>query len=241
KQEMDAAAEHLRAGDTFLLTFSGHGTVVRRGAWGGADEAWCLADCVILDDTLYQLLTHFEPNVRVWVISDSCYSGTMVDRDGIDRDGAPRAGRPARAVRRGGAGGAPTPEASGIRPILWRARDPHARRAIERGATDEAPLEAAVLCLGACREDAQTTSTPPSKIGAPSFSFTQAAIDLWQNGNYDKTCWDYCNDLIVRWHPDPKDRPTPYWVGNGEKFGAQKPAFPNFFANDELAPVSVAS
>lgn len=226
KREMDDAAETLRAGDTFLLTFSGHGTVVRESGMGGVDEAWCLTDCVILDDLLYHFLTQLEPQVRVWVISDSCHSGTMVDHESAARARSigPE-GRPAQTLRPGDAEHA----SAAVRPILWRAQEEApSRRAVARGLVDDAPLEAAVLCVGACRDGAQTTVVPSAHADAPSYSFTQCAIELWQGGAYPKSCWSFCQELVARWVPQPADRPPPYWVGNGTTFGDQTPAFPKF-------------
>jgi metacaspase-1 len=237
KREMDDAAEHLRAGDTFLLTFAGHGTVVRQSGTGGVDEAWCLGDCVIVDNLLYHFLTQFKPHVRVWVISDSCHSGTMVDHESATR---PRsigpAGRPAQRLRRGHAEFAPAIEVAAIRPILWRARHEAPRpRALERELVDDPPLEAAVLCVGACLDGAQTTCVQAANAAAPNYSFTQSAIALWQGGAYEKTCWQFCEDLLTRWIPKPADRPPPYWVGKGATFGDQRPALPKF------PPVEVVS
>jgi hypothetical protein len=94
------AAATSRAGDRLVLTFSGHGArfddtpaapVVARpvGARNtsvgdeadGFDESWCLHDGVLLDDDLYRLLARFEPGVWIYLLSDSCYSGTIVRID----------------------------------------------------------------------------------------------------------------------------------------------------------------
>jgi metacaspase-1 len=83
---------HLRAGDRFVLTFSGHGTwapdksgdeIDRR------DEALCCVDYesggLLTDDEMFLLFTHRKFGSRVTVLSDSCHSGTvsrfMADRD----------------------------------------------------------------------------------------------------------------------------------------------------------------
>jgi hypothetical protein len=74
------AAGRLRAGDTFVLTYAGHG-----GAYedhegdeaDGQDETWCLFDGQVLDDELHELWYLFAPGVRVLVVSDSCHSATV--------------------------------------------------------------------------------------------------------------------------------------------------------------------
>jgi metacaspase-1 len=85
---MSSAAQELRAGDTLLLTYSGHGGQLTNLNPGvdpeesdGLDETWCLYDRQILDDELFALYTGFQPGVRVIVLSDSCHSGTVTRGD----------------------------------------------------------------------------------------------------------------------------------------------------------------
>ena len=93
------AAKTLVAGDTFLLTYSGHGGQVpdrngdeskkETGEIGEFpdqyDETWVLYDRQLIDDELYQLWAAFAPKVRIVMLSDSCHSGTVAK---------PMAGRP---------------------------------------------------------------------------------------------------------------------------------------------------
>lgn len=77
---IDAAIRQLRAGDTFLLTYAGHGGQVPDTSGDeddGYDETWCLYDAQLLDDELLERWGRFEPDVRVVVVSDSCHSGTV--------------------------------------------------------------------------------------------------------------------------------------------------------------------
>jgi len=81
-----AAARALRAGDLFLLTYSGHGGQVRDASGDEPDkkdETWCLFDGQLIDDELYCELAQFKPGVRILVLSDSCHSGT-VTRERVD-------------------------------------------------------------------------------------------------------------------------------------------------------------
>ena len=76
-----SAAATLQAGDSFLISYSGHGGQIpdRNGDEDDAlDETWCLFDGEILDDELNQLYATFRAGVRVTVFSDSCHSGTVV-------------------------------------------------------------------------------------------------------------------------------------------------------------------
>lgn len=79
-REISNAAEQLKAGDIFMLSYSGHGGQVqdRNGdEWDNADETWCLYDGQMLDDELAHLWTKFAPGVRILMFSDSCHSGTV--------------------------------------------------------------------------------------------------------------------------------------------------------------------
>ena len=74
------AAKALKAGDFFLLTYSGHGGQVPDVSGEEADkqdETWCLYDGQLIDDELYFELSRFKPGVRILVLSDSCHSGTV--------------------------------------------------------------------------------------------------------------------------------------------------------------------
>jgi hypothetical protein len=75
------AARKLSAGDYFFLTYSGHGGQVpdrTREEADRADETWCLFDAQLIDDELYRELGRFAKGVRIFVLSDSCHSGTVV-------------------------------------------------------------------------------------------------------------------------------------------------------------------
>jgi hypothetical protein len=74
------AAQKLKVGDIFFLSYSGHGSQVpdkngdEKDGW---DETWVLYDRQLVDDELYSLWSQFAPGVRILVLSDSCHSGTV--------------------------------------------------------------------------------------------------------------------------------------------------------------------
>jgi metacaspase-1 len=78
---IEAAAGELEAGDLFLCTYSGHGGQVpdRNGEdeEDRSDETWVAFDRQIVDDELYALWGRFASGVRIFVLSDSCHSGTV--------------------------------------------------------------------------------------------------------------------------------------------------------------------
>jgi hypothetical protein len=79
---IERAAGELDRGDLFLCTYSGHGGQVPdrngEGEEDRSDETWVAYDRQIVDDELYALWSRFAPGVRVFVLSDSCHSGTVV-------------------------------------------------------------------------------------------------------------------------------------------------------------------
>ena len=78
---IERAAGELGQGDLFLCTYSGHGGQVpdRNGdEEDRSDETWVAYDRQIVDDELYTLWGRFAPGARIFVLSDSCHSGTVV-------------------------------------------------------------------------------------------------------------------------------------------------------------------
>ena len=75
------AAKRLTKGDTFLLTYSGHGGQVDDVSGDerddDVDETWCLFDRQMIDDELYAMYADFKAGVNIFVLSDSCHSGTV--------------------------------------------------------------------------------------------------------------------------------------------------------------------
>lgn len=85
-----SAASELESGDIFLVTYSGHGGQVPDGddeETDRSDETWVAFDRQIVDDELYDLWAKFKPGVRIFVLSDSCHSGSV--NKGITDDDVP--------------------------------------------------------------------------------------------------------------------------------------------------------
>jgi metacaspase-1 len=74
------AAKNLKSGDIFFLTYSGHGGQapdLNNEEPDGMDETWCLYDGQLIDDELYSSWGAFATGVRIFLLSDSCHSGTV--------------------------------------------------------------------------------------------------------------------------------------------------------------------
>ncbi len=79
---IEEAAGELSGGDFLFLTYSGHGGQVPdkndEEEADRSDETWVLYDRQLVDDELYALWAKFQPGVRIFVLSDSCHSGTVL-------------------------------------------------------------------------------------------------------------------------------------------------------------------
>lgn len=81
KNEINFISKSMSSEDYFLLSFSGHGSKnkdINGDEDDGEDESWCFYDGKVLDDELYRIWPQFEARSRVYVVSDSCYSGTIL-------------------------------------------------------------------------------------------------------------------------------------------------------------------
>ncbi len=86
------AGKRVGADGTLLLTFSGHGGRVRDlgddplddDLRDGLDETWYLYDRQLTDDELAGCLAGFPEGSRVLIVSDSCFSGGMIQESCAD-------------------------------------------------------------------------------------------------------------------------------------------------------------
>jgi uncharacterized caspase-like protein len=185
------------AGGLVVITYSGHGTWVRDRNGDEADrrdEGICPHDIargnVLLDDELAVLMSHFDPDVRVVVISDSCHSGTVVRAVASDCQWTPRF----------------------LAKELWMPDG------WEAGAVRYAKPKAQwdVFCdrdllLAGCRDaeysyDAEFGGMP---AGAFSYYALRALRSLRNGATYSDWYKDICRNLPSRDYPQ-----TPQWMGN---------------------------
>jgi len=189
-----AAATRLRSGDTFLLTFAGHGGQVediddRGGEPDGYDETWVCWDRQLLDDEVNAALAGFLADVRILVVSDSCHSGTMVRHAMAPSppvrtlDGARRARMMPAAVavrdavrRRTTYARARRNARAEIRRAMARLRTLTRRQSTLRKATS--CLAARVVLFAGCQDNQVSYDGPGN--GA----FTGALLAVWDQGRY---------------------------------------------------------
>lgn len=79
-EAISRAADELESGDILFLSYSGHGGQVpdlNSDETDELDETWALYDRELVDDELFALWGRFKRGVRIFMLSDSCHSGTM--------------------------------------------------------------------------------------------------------------------------------------------------------------------
>lgn len=170
--------------DLLLITYSGHGGTIADQNYDepdGQDETWCLFDRQFLDDELWQCFSRFKEGVRIWVISDSCHSGSVVR--GTDD----------------------TPETSTTYLVRNAPRDVCyntylAYRDIYLGFTkgpiiDKADVAATVMLFGACQDNEKAAETAEYGL------YTSAFKKVFEN-NKDIGCYQQLFDKIeTEMHP----------------------------------------
>jgi len=223
-----AAAKKLTRGDFFLLTYSGHGGQVddiTGDEPDKKDETWCLFDGELLDDEeLYFELSKFGGGVRIFVLSDSCHSGTMararpeppppgtrskmMPPDIADQtyqnnqafyDGLQRA-----VSRASKSGALPDPDTI----LAQVATNPRVAGIVKK-------FKAAVILISGC-QDNQT-----SLDGAHNGAFTEQLLKVWSAGGFKGN--------YVRFHADitaglpSSQTPNLFTLGAAGTFLKQKP------------------
>lgn len=217
-----AAAQAMQPGDAFLLTYSGHGGQVldtngdesRRdyGELGETadtkDETWCLFDRQLIDDEMWALWAGFPRGSRIFVLSDSCHSGS-VTREPPDWDevlaGTGRSWGRSKAM-----------------PIAVQARVQDKRGAayarIERAIPprEATPVGATVALISGCADN--QTSLDGDRNGL----FTEKLLEAWDDGAFTGSLHDL-RDQTARLMPETQT-PNYYVVGRRNVRALRKPA-----------------
>lgn len=193
-----AAAARLRSGDIFLLTYSGHGGQTpdtNRDEVGfsndGRDETWVAYDRQIVDDELFTLFGTFAAGVRIFVLSDSCHSGT------VTRDLPPMLMPDAPAARM-----MPREVADKTYKLNKKAYDEIQQLNPPR---TRAAVLSTILLISGCMDN-QTSSD-----GRRNGLFTERLLRVWGNGTFRGTYRQF-RDRIVSLMP-PVQTPNYFVVG----------------------------
>jgi metacaspase-1 len=208
------AADELSAGDLFFCSYSGHGGQVpdrndEREA-DRSDETWVAYDRQIVDDELYVQWGRFAPGVRIFVVSDSCHSGSVTRR--IDDPDVPDP--------------VSTRDKAAAESPRYRAMPRDVMIATYRTSADmydeiqrrvpgaeQADPKATVLLISGCRDD---------QLSLDGFSnglFTENLLAVWNDGAWEGGYPEFRETIRARM-PD-RQQPDYYPVG------APNPVFEN--------------
>ena len=221
------AAKALGDGDFFFMSFSGHGGQVPDVSGeedDKQDETWCLFDGQLIDDELYYELSKFKSGVRVFVVSDSCHSGTVV------RAGRPQPGTPAQRPRI-------MPPAVGMRVYnahkAWydklqadiaktaggRVTDPDTAIAQVAVSTRLTAIvkkfEPSVILISGCQDNQF------SMDGNHNGAFTEQLLSVWNNGGFKGSYASF--HARVRAGLPPTQSPNLFTLGPAAPFLKQAP------------------
>lgn len=203
------AARRLEPGDLLFLTYSGHGGQVDDTTGeedDRLDETWVLFDRQLLDDELYDLWGQFEPGVRIFVLSDSCHSGSVTRQlrarfDEIVRDQERRTKELP-----------PDVQAKEIRAH----RDEYAAIQKAHPSGDETPVGAHVLLISGCQDEQLSLD------GASNGLFTQTLLGVWAKGTFEG---DYAtlHEQIVARMPEEQTPELSLVGAPSEEFEHERP------------------
>jgi hypothetical protein len=220
---VQATASQMKAGDVFLLTYSGHGGQVPDFNGDEAlerpddfiDETLCLFDGQLVDDELYALWAGFPADSRVLVLSDCCHSGSNIKARLID-DLVANAMSPEERPR--------------VMPVAIAARVARRNRDFYKAISDKAttafagpvtremalPVSASVRLISACQDNQVALD------GLSNGLFTGRLLETWGQGAFQGN-YDAFHRAIGALMP-PSQTPNHYLVGQpSPSYDAQRP------------------
>ncbi|WP_051978948.1 caspase family protein [Edaphobacter aggregans] len=214
-EAISEASRKLERDDIFLLTYSGHGGQVpdtNSDEPDRKDETWVLYDGELVDDELHVLYTQFNPGVRIFVLSDSCHSGT-VTRAMYERTAPIEAEfgvRPSSVFR------------SKLIPHEVQAKVTESRKKMFEGIQNDTKAalkrspESTVLLISGCQDNQLSSDGDVNGL------FTEALLRAWNNGNFKQ---DYRHfQKAIKLHMPPSQQPNYFIVGAANKlFEHQRP------------------
>jgi metacaspase-1 len=217
---IESAANELEPGDFFFQTYSGHGGQVPdrndEGEEDRSDETWVLYDRQLVDDELYALWAKFKPGVRIFLLSDSCHSGTVA-KDIEDEESVPDVVSTAEEAAKQSPRYRALPRDKMIATYLQQA-------ALYDRIQEEAPsstasaseVSARVLLISGCQDDQLSLD------GFANGRFTEELLKVWNDGAWTGAYPNF-HEAIRSGMPDSQ-QPNYYPVGTpNEDFEQQDP------------------
>jgi len=216
-EAIGTSAQSLYKGDYFLLTYSGHGGQVDdvNGDEDDAmDETWVLYDRELIDDELYSLWSQFTAGVRIFVLSDSCHSGTVLKQMFYKS-------LPHEQLRSTFRGMPATPRYRNM-PLDVQQKAQAKNRDLYRtlqwvaGNTRDTPISASVVLISGCQDNQL------SMDGDANGLFTQNLLQVWSSGSFQGDYPGFHSQITAKM--PGSQTPNYYKVGTGDaEFEAGKP------------------
>jgi len=213
--EISKAASTLKAGDIFMLSYSGHGGQLpdlNSDEPDAQDETWCLYNGELIDDELYVLFGKFGEGIRILVFSDSCHSGTVIKLvyyqgttmargSGVSSQGIRYRFMPPDVALR-----TYRNNRTFYDPILKKAKLKETKAAVK----------ASVLLISGCQDNQLSADGDFNGL------FTAQLLQVWNNGTFKSDYREFHASIVRRMPPD--QTPNYFRAGqNDPKFEAQRP------------------
>ena len=215
---IEGAASELSDGDFLFLTYSGHGGQVpdknAEEEPDRSDETWVLYDRQLVDDELYALWAKFQPGVRVFVLSDSCHSGSVL-RAIDDEEAVPNV----LAKRETADAQSPRYRALPLDVMVKTYRDHRDEYdEIQKSlpTASKADVGASVLLISGCQDD-QT-----SLDGMANGLFTEKLLGTWDNGSWKGDYRSFHKAILAEMPGDQQPNYMSVGAGNPD-FEGQDP------------------
>lgn len=177
---IENASKILEINDLFLVSFSGHGGMLPNynsdDEETGYDQTWCLYDSMIVDDELSKLWLKFKQGVRILIISDSCYSGSimkMVD-EGKKRD---KNGYFSKYID------------EKLLLQIYKQNQVYYDSILKAPKTNHAVIKSKIIQLSACSDTEETTDGHPNSI------FTACLKKVWKSGGFQSNYDNFLNEI----------------------------------------------
>lgn len=165
-----AAAKKLKKGDMFLITYSGHGSYLpdnNKDETDGYDETWCLYDRMIIDDELAVLWSKFKTGVKIFMISDSCHSGSVSRAFQMNKDaGDPSDDERSKLIKKG-------PAIYKKNAAIYKKTTPS-----EKNLAKAEKIKSTIILLSGCQDN--QTSLDGEKNGL----FTEKLLKVYNKGKF---------------------------------------------------------
>lgn len=270
--EISRACSQLTSGDTFLVTYAGHGSQIADSLGeetDGMNETWVLYDKQLMDNELFRLWSLFAEGVNIFVISDSCHSGTMMrhfmmkvrEQAGLpskistmnnmdqraflpsDRNRMLDAIREVKEVQRDAF---ETGSKTRLLSLAFSAenyfkhKDEYDTRSIIAGKKRADEIAATLIYISGCQDNQTSGDGPAGTNGL----FTGKLLEVWNSGNYNGSYKRFHSEILGKM---PANQSPNYMTlgKNVPTMEERKPFVPagstsSSAANTTVSPVSVS-